>query len=285
MRSALEARAETELRDAGGSTSPGDRTKAARRAVVDLLACDSSVPSRIRRSKTFKPLLKDLAQPHGALDLDAPASEPDQDERDRLDVLRVLSCGAPLDLSALHTALDSLLGNAIDFDIPLMLVEGEVKPSMDPIETLRVAASLAKHLAASNKRVQTAWAAANDALSASPMLTSEAASALYKQLEGSTHELALPSRYLADQVDRILLESRSFKKRTLCGAPRIRADLSLGKTSVPIYLPESVSTQLPLLPSVSVIALVELRPREEMSEPHPDALIAFALGRVLKARR
>ena len=35
----------------------------------------------------------------------------------------------------------------------------------------------------------------------------------------------------------------------------------------------------------SALALVELRPREDASEANPDALVAFALGRVFRARK
>lgn len=274
------------MRDVAGKVSLGDRLRGdGRRAIVDLLAYDPGVPNRLRRSKAYAPLLSNFAPPTKPLEVDAPVPAQDPSERARADVLRVLSCGRPLEPGELHASLDALFDDQGDFEIPLLLVEGEVRPTMDAVETLRVAASIAKPFGGNNKRVQAALAAASDALSASATLTSEAAVVLYKQLEASTHDLSLPSRYLADLVDRILLEARSFKKRTLLGAPRIRADFSIGKTSLPIYLPEDVASQLPLLPSVSMTALVELRPREDASESNPDALVAFAIGRVLRARK
>lgn len=256
-----------------------------RRAIVDLLAFDASVPSRLRRSKTHAPLLVSDLAPRTAKKLDDPAGEQGAEDRARIDVLRILSCGTPLGTEEIHAAFDALLDDPHDFEIPLFLVEGEVKPTMDEVETLRVAADLAKPLAGNNKRVNAALSAANDALSRSAPPVSEAAATLYKQLEASTGDLSLPSRHLADQVDRTLREARSFKKRTLLGAPRIRADLMLGKGTLPIYLPDSAASQLPLLPVFPLAALVEFRPREDASEANPAALVAFAFGRVLRARK
>jgi len=40
-----------------------------------------------------------------------------------------------------------------------------------------------------------------------------------------------------------------------------------------------------LLPSFGVIALVELRPREDALESHAEALVVRALGRVIRVSR
>ena len=52
--------------------------------------------------------------------------------------------------------------------------------------------------------------------------------------------------------------------------------------SVPIYLPELTAERLPMLSAFPVVAAVELRPREDSSEPSPDALLALAVARVVR---
>ena len=260
---------------------PLERRAVTRRAIVDLVDFDASVPDRLKRAKAYASLLSEF-QRGRPRKVDDTAQEQD---RSRLEVLCVLSCATPLTPSEVHGSFDNLLDDPHDLEIPLLLVEGDIKPTMDEVETLRAATNLAKPLAGNDKRVLAALAVANEALAAPAPPPPETAVHLYRQLETSTRELSIPPRYFAELVERALSEARSFKKRTLLGSPRIRADFSLGKTTMPIYLPEGVASKLPLLPSFSAVALVELRPREDASEPSPDALVAFALGRVFRARK
>jgi hypothetical protein len=255
-----------------------------RRAVVDLIAFDSEVPARLRRAKLHAPV---LAAPVGSRvhqGIDAPAGETSAEDKARADVLRVMSCGSPIAAEALALAFDELLDEPGELDIPLFLVEGDVRPTMDEVEALRVAVEHAKPLAGVNKRVLAALAAAGDALGRTTPPQAEAAVALHRQLEAATGELGLPPRHLAELVDRTLREARSYKRRTLLGAPRLRAELTFGRTTLPLYLPESVADKIPLLSAFRLSALVESRPREDAAEPSPTALVAFAVGRVLHAR-
>ena len=54
--------------------------------------------------------------------------------------------------------------------------------------------------------------------------------------------------------------------------------------TVPIYLPESAATSLPLLPAFPVVSLCIVTTREDLTETQPEALVATALGRVLSHR-
>jgi hypothetical protein len=247
-----------------------------RRAVVDLLAFDPTVPARLRRSKACAQLLADDR---------APLGEKDQSACDKRDILRVLSCGTPLDGAGLYAAFNSAFEDWSDLDVPLLLVAGAVRPTMDEVETLRIAARIAKPLGGNDKRILAALAASSEALAGSAPPPPETAMHLYKWIESSTRDLSLPPRYFTDLVEQTLCESRSFKKRTLFGSARIRAEISIGKLAVPIYLPDTTETWLPLVHVFPAVALVELRPREDASEASPDALVALALGRVLRARR
>jgi hypothetical protein len=287
-KAASDAAVASEARASGPNALPLERRAIPtleRRVILDLLAFDPSVPSRLRRSTTHAPVLAVAAPPRTHQKVDAPAGEQTAEERARIDVMRVLSCGTPLGPEELNDAVEALLDDPYDFDIPLLLVEGDVKPTMDEVETLRVATELAKPLAGANKRMLSALGLANEALARTVPPLPETAATLYKQLEASTSELHLPTRHFADLVDRTLLEARSYKKRMLLGSLRIRADLTLGKLTLPIYLPEGAGSQLPLLPVFPLAALVEFRPREDATESNSAALVAFAFGRVLRARK
>ncbi|MFO0611585.1 MAG: DUF2169 domain-containing protein [Polyangiaceae bacterium] len=263
-------------------------TPTQRRALVDLYAFEPTVPRRLRRSKAFVEVLSDFVPPRAKTRADDGDAERDRDreERGRLEVLRVLSCGAPADASELGALVDGHLDDPNDLEMPLLLVSGELKPQMDELEVLKAMVRVAKPLSSNDKKLTTALALANEAVSATPPAPTETLVALARQIEQATRDLNLPNRYFGEVVDRILLDARHYKRRVLLGATRIRADLSVaGGSAMPIYLPDSAKEHLPLLPAFQAVALVELRPREDAAETHTDALFAFAVGRVVRARR
>jgi hypothetical protein len=98
--------------------------------------------------------------------------------------------------------------------------------------------------------------------------------------------MQLPQRYLAQQVERVLVERRLFRRRTLFGSTQIRMDLSLARQerALPLYVDESVADRLPMVASFPVIVLGELRPREDASEASPDAFRVLAFARRLDVR-
>jgi hypothetical protein len=255
-----------------------------RRALVDLLSAEDGMAGRLRRSKSFAPILTDVAPTRRRLE---EPSEADLERDERSQVLRVLSCAEPTESSVLHTALDAFLEDAADFEMPLFLVAGVLRPTFDELEALRTAVRIATPHGGNDKRLQTVVALARDALAAPAPPSSEAARAMYRQIDVATQSLALPPRYLAETVDRSLLETRSYKKLAILGEPRIRSDFGFGGagSAWPMYVPEAASQQLPLLPSFGIVALVELRPREDALEAHSEALVVRALGRVVRSSR
>ena len=261
---------------------------AVRRALVDLLSFSPEVPRRIRRTKWMTALLSDFSppRPFRRPDEPEPDREKDREERGRFEVLRVLSCGQPLDTSQLNMAVDRALEDANDLEMPLFLVAGELKPTYDEVEMLKAAVRVAQPLSNNDKRFAATIAVATEAANASAPPSNETAAAMSRQIEAALRELSLPPRYLAENVERILLEGRAYKKRTVLGEQRIRCDLSLGGSPAwPTYLPEATGAHLPMLTSFSVVALVEVRPREDASEVHTDALVVTALGRVVRNAR
>lgn len=260
----------------------------ARRVMVDLLHFEPSVPKRLRRSKLHAGILGDFSPPRALRrgdERDADV-ENEREERGRLDVLRTLSCGTELDAGALRAAAESALLDANDLEIPLFLVAGELRPSFDEVEHLKASARAAQPLAANDKRLAATLAVVNELTASATPAPSETLAALQKQIESAVLSSSLPNRYLADAVDRSLLEQRAYKKRLVLGQRRIRADfLFPGGTTLPAYTPDGTGSMFPLLPSFPCVALVELRPREDMLEQSADALVIVALGRVLRRVR
>jgi hypothetical protein len=205
---------------------------------------------------------------------------------DRGDVLRVLSCGTPVEAAEIRRALADCLDDLDDFDPPLLLVAGEMRPTFDEVEVLRTTIAVAQQVAGGDKKVLAAIAVGQEALAAPVTPRPETTLGLVRQIEQASGSLPLPTRYVPAEVERVLAEGRKYKRRTLLGAPRLRADLAIsrGGDVMPIYLPESASTSLPQLLSFPVVALCEVFPREDLTETQDEALVVGALGRVLRSR-
>lgn len=283
---ALRAERQREASQKAQRAEPGEIHQVKRRALVDLLAFDPALPRRLRRSKAFNEVLSDFSPPRVPRRPDEVESDRDRDERGRLEVLRVLSCGLPVDTNDLGSAIDRSLDDPNDLELPLFLVAGELRPTFDEVEALRAALAVAQPLAGSDKRMAAAVGVATDALAAPAPPLRQTAVALYRQLETATNQLSLPPRYLAEQVEHALLTNRRYRKPTILGEPRIRADLASGSgAAYPAYLSESLGLRLPMLTSFSVVALVELHPREDAGETSAEALLVTAIARVVRTVR
>ena len=253
-----------------------------RLAVVNLLFFDAKIAPRLRSLKRFAEALAQPARTRSLPSVDAPRAE--DPDRDRTDILRVLSFARPAELGEIRRALPDSLDDFVDLDLPLVLVAGELRPSFDEVELLRATLSVVQPVAGTDKKTLAAVALAQEALATGPR--PETAQNLARQIEQAAASLALPPRYVASNTERMLLEERKYKRRTLFGAPRVRAELTLPGAEAPllVYLPDASATSLPLLPSFPMVALCEVRAREDLMEAQPDALIAMALGRVLQSR-
>ncbi|UQA56215.1 DUF2169 family type VI secretion system accessory protein [Polyangium aurulentum] len=271
---------ESTLREATG------RPALQRLAVVDLLHFEPKALPRIRSIKRFAQVLSAMARPRTAQSVDLVRVEPPQEEQDRSDFLRLLSCTPPVDAPEIRRALADSLDDLVDFHPPLVIVAGELRPLFDELETLRTTVSVAQPVAGGDKRLLAAIAVAQEAIAAPIPPRADTVLGLARNIESASASLSLPPRYVASEVERLLLEGRKYKRRPLLGAPRIRADLTLTRSGevMVVYLPDSIATSLPLLPAYPVTALVEARPREDIAESHAEALLAMAVGRVLHGR-
>ena len=254
-----------------------------RQAVVSLLCFDAAVGPRLRRVKRFASAFQPKARPKRGQPVDAPHLEP---RGDRADVLRVLSFGQPSEAAEIHRLLADSLEDVDELDRPLVLVAGELRPTFDELETLAATVAVVKQVAGTDKKVLASLALGQEALAAPIAPRPKTTIGLVRQLEQAASSLQLPPRYVPAEVERVLVEGRKYKRRTVLGDVRMRADLALAGGGEPqlVYLPDTVATSLPSLVAFPVMALCELIPREDFAEAQDDALLAVALGRVIRAR-
>jgi hypothetical protein len=254
-----------------------------RQAVVRLVCFDAAIVPRLRRAKRFAAAFEPKVRPKRPQGVHEPHQEPPRDERS--DVLRVLSFGQPAEAAEIHRALAESLDELDELDPPIVLVAGELRPTFDEVEVLRATLAVVKQVAGGDKKVLASLAVGQEALAAPVAPRSETTLGIVRQIEHAASSLSLPPRYVSAEVERVLIEGRKYKRRTLLGADRVRAELTpRSGEAMPLYLPESAATSLPLLAAFPVLALCEVIPREDLTEAHDEALLACALGRVVRAR-
>lgn len=257
-----------------------------RLAVVDLLSFEPKILQRLRAQKRFAHLFGSQARTRVAHVLDLALAEPSKEEQEVAEMHRTLSCVRPSDADEIRRVLAESLDDVGNWHPPLVAAAGELRPLFDELETLRATVGVAQPVAGGDKRLLSALAVAQEALSASVPPRADTLLGLARQIESALTSLPLPQRYVPGEVERLLLEGRKYKRRPLFGAQRIRADLTLsrGGEVIIVYLPDAIAGALPLLPSYPVVLIGEVRPREDLIEVSPDALVCMALGRVLHGR-
>lgn len=258
--------------------------EAPRRALVDLLHLDPDLAARLLRD----PALQDEVAATGAPALrrtsDAAAKD-DTADRDRARVVRFLSCATPTEGHELREVMQRRLAARV-FELPLLLVEAELRPSFDELEVLRATIAVARPLASGDKRIAPIIQHAAEQLDAPAPPSGEVALALVRQIEQATQQLSLPPRWVEKSVERSLLDRRRFRRRDVFGGPMLRCELALPAPHqhLPTYVAEAAAPRLPLLSSFPAILLGELRPREDGAETEREAFLALAVGRRLDAR-
>jgi hypothetical protein len=251
-----------------------------RHALVDLLAHDAALAARMRRTPALASLLAASAERASWPQPGDPDGGRPAEERDRLDVLRALSFGAPCDLPRVRDLIDEAFDDPAQLELPLAIVAGTLRPTHDDLAILRATVRAGQPLSLTNKPLQAALKVLQEAVDASVAPPGEATAALLRQVETAAGPLW---SYLFAHAHRTVVEERHFKRRTVLGEPRLRADLTTpsGET-IPAYLPAAAASRLPMLPSFPAVVIAELRPREDAQEPSAEALLVWALGRVMR---
>lgn len=249
-----------------------------RQALVDLLGFEPWLPARLRKIPAFTAArILDAAADRAGRTEDTRARE----ERDRADVLRVLSFAEPVDLPRARGLLEEAFADSSQLDLPVVVVAGSLAPAHDDLELLRAAQVVGSPLvSASNKDLKAALKRVEEALESGYAPSGEAVITLLREVEEAAGAMG---DHVRENIRRLSLSGRRYKLRTVLGEARIRAELTTpGGESVPVYIPEAMAAKLPMLPSFPVVLAAELRPREDAEEAHPEALLALAVGRVIR---
>jgi hypothetical protein len=253
---------------------------------LQLVWFDPESLPRIQRKEEFKPILRAVEDRAPDTDLDDPTISKNPSEvEDRRDVFEVLSQGDALDETALNRALERAVRDDGKFVPPLALVDGEIRFLFDELETLRATLTIAAVFSPGDEPLKTAIADARDFLRtpdmrSSPSVTEGYTTRIQEALKRAKRSIS--PTYLDEQTERVLVEARCYQKRTVFGAPHLRAQIQIGTAARawPLYVPESAAGRLPMFARFTARVLAEVGFQEIQYEAHPSALRVLALARV-----
>ncbi len=252
-------------------------------AFVDLIWFDPSSPVRVRSAPAFRETFPATGATWRKAGEEPKTKDPTE-VKDRRDVMRVLTSSAAVDAERAREVLEASFTDPVEFTYPLVLLSGELAVSFDEQALLRTSLQCGATLAGNDKRLRDALAVATEGAGAQPQPTPDGYGALLRHLQEAFGAGRGTSTALEVAATRIALEDRLYKKKMLLGAKRLRAELATTNSSLPlpVYLPESLESGLPLMARIKVRVLGELRHQEDHTEAHPLALVALAIGRVIK---
>ncbi|MDI1437713.1 hypothetical protein QHF89_49880, partial [Polyangium sorediatum] len=253
---------------------------------VDLIWFDEHAPQRVRQQSAWASYVRDPQRPTEWITGEEP-EEPTQAVTDRRDIRRALGRVPPLDAIGMARVMEEAIDEDGIFEQPLVIVNGELVMTCDPLETLKTTVAVASQLAAADKRLKEALDAAEELLqrprsAAVPLL--EGALSRVRQAFAQVNR-SLASDYLETTAQRILIEERHYLKRKLFGGEHIGGLLSLGSGSpLPTYMPEVLAEKLPLFPRLRVRAIAEPHPQQDPADNESITLRVLALGRVVQSQ-
>jgi hypothetical protein len=236
---------------------------------IDLIWADPASAPKLRRA--FGDLLADLP---AACDPEAAA-------------VRVLAAGAQRDAAGLEDAMASAVGPDAGFRAPAVVVAGELRFAFDEVEALRALVSAVSPYAAGDAALTAAVDAARKLL-ATPAIPARAAERASLRVRDAFEAASrpIPPRALDAQVERTLLARRAYDRRALFGGDRLRARVALhgADAACPVYLPDALAEVLPMFPAFEAKLVAEAHAAQDPAEPHPVALHALAVARVVPRR-
>ena len=269
--------------------------------VLQLLWFDPEAAPRIRRRPEWKKILDQLeAQPPDP-ELDEPALSDEHAElEDRREVFEILARGTPSGEDGVESALYAAVRSDGRFAPQLLLLAGEARFDFDEVEMLKAVLSAATPFVVPAPAAEPQGGGAPPAdelkLAVDQALAYLGTPDLVPSADLATtlttkirEAFAKSSRsvgptYLDDQAERALLERRAYQKRSVFGAPHLRALFYFagGSTGVPTYFPEALAKKLPLFRRLRVKLLAEAHFQADQYESHPSAVRAAAVARVLR---
>jgi hypothetical protein len=267
--------------------------------VLQLLWFDPEAAPRVRRRPEWKKILDALEQQPPDPELDEPAlgDEPAELE-DRREIFEVLARGTSTGEDGVESALYAAVRSDGRFAPQLLLLAGEARFDFDELEYLKAMVSAATPFVAQPAPSEGHAPPAPDELKlavdqattylATPDLvpSSDLATTLTVRIREAFVKSArtVGPTYLDDQCERALLERRAYQRRSVFGAPHLRALFHFvgSSTGVPAYFPEALAKKLPLFRRLRVKLLAEAHFQADQYESHASCVRAAAVARVLR---
>jgi hypothetical protein len=220
---------------------------------------------------------------------DTPAEDEEEDVpqevRDRRTILKVLARGEISTAAGISRTVAGALSEDGTLEPPLVLVSGELVFPFDELETLKATVTAVSPLVAGDKKLKEVVDTVNELLK-TPWLSrsgsvAEGLTARVKEAFAQGNRV-LPPSYLDSHTERMLLEERHYQKRTIFGQTWIRSLFvpASSQESIPAYLPESLSKQLPMFQRLKARIIAEVHLQQDQYESHPTALRVVGLARV-----
>lgn len=256
--------------------------------ILDLLWFDPKAPTAVRTSLRWQELLEEIQIRPPEVDYDDDPAPIPQPVKDRNDIFGLLAEAPPSG----EDALDEIVAKATSpkgrFEPPLALVAGELAPAFEEAEILKAAFAAVAPFTSHDKRLKDTFDAAVEALESRFFdHSSAAAAALTARLKEafSQSAKALPAGYLEGQIERAVAEKRKVQSREVLGETNLLARLTIAGASlpIPVYLPPSLATKLPISARFPARLLTLVHLRQDDYEAHRYALRALALARVSRA--
>jgi hypothetical protein len=271
------------------AASPG-QARQLPREYVELLWFDDKAPARVRAQPRWAAALGDRKQDDEWMTADE-AFEPQNDVKDRRDLMRAMTRITPVDGDGIGQALADGIDEDGVLTRPLVVVTGELHVLFEELETLKATIAVVSPLLGADKKLNELASAAGEMAASSWRCTSAIAEGMTIRLKEAFAQInrSLPTNYVDSSVERILLEQRQYQKRFVLGSARLRTALvpaagggATGKgAGIPAYLPESLQAELPMFQRFRATLIAEAHSQQDQFETHPFSLVVLALGRVL----
>ncbi len=252
---------------------------------LELLWFDPRVLARVRKKPAWMALIEgaedDTSGAPGARP--ALAAQPVQ-TADRFDMAVVVTRGTPMNAVEIQAAMTGNVGEDGRFVPPLVLVTGELVFPFD--ETAMLESTLATALAHSTGEPTLRGAidlakdflATPDRVAMPPVIESVTA----RLREAAARIRKVPAGHVESEVERALLEARSYQRRPFGGGTRIRALLTGPSQDAPVIVYSSMDASLlPLERRFRVRILAEAHAVVDPLDGQPFVLEARAFSRIV----
>ena len=255
---------------------------------LQLLWFDAASVPRFRRKASWRLLLREL-QKRKEDRADTTLATGSGDADDANEVVELL-IGAP---ATDAYGIESVLAEGIDLRgrlaPPLCCVEGELSMLFDEVESLQATLVAVAQFTPGSDDLRTTVELVKDVLAAADIAQAPTvAERLTQRLRDAfaSSKRAVSLDLLDEQIERALIEKRSYRRREVFDGPHIKGMLrSPGASQLaPLHLPATVATALPMFPAFKARLIAEVHPPVSQYDSHGAALRVLALGRITSTK-